>query len=285
MSTITALPEGLSGAGLICWWELSGRVDPDALAESLADEGLPIRPPVTTPRVALSQAVARLAGARAARASGVVALKRDGLSFFLVERHLVDGGADVSLAAFARVEVDALGEFQAVILRPGPVDLAEDIIGLAKTLLTTAATQSLSSWICAAHTRLFKAVSLRSTGGFYYVPPASRPVFDAFWRALKVVSSHSVSTIDALPSIETVAAVGAALRREYATAIAELETDLNEAGADGISKRSKRIKIERCETLREKLAAYTGLLGTSLADLDDAVASLGAALALVPEEA
>lgn len=281
--SITALPGGLQGAGVICWWELSGRVDPETLAEALADEGLGhLKPPVTTPRSALQQAVGKLAGNKASKQHGVVALRRDKASWFLVEKHLLDGGADVSLAAFARVEADEAG-VKSVVLRPGPSHIVDSIIAMAGSLVSTSASWSLSGWICVCHTKHMKAVSLRTAGGFYYVPPANRPLFDAFWRAVKVVSSHRVSTIDALPTDETVAAVGAALRREYATAIESLETDINEAST-GMAKRSKRAKVAQCEALREKLAAYTGLLGASLNDLDEAVVNLGAALALVPEE-
>ena len=280
----TALPEGLEGAGLICWWELSGRINPEALAEALLEEGLTVKVPTTSAHAALAQSVNRLAGARAARAHGVIAIRAGSGSWFLVERHLVDGGADVALAAFARVEVDdTSGKVQAVVLRDNPsVDIADEIAIAATNLLDTTASGAVSAWLSSLHLRVMFGTALRSSGGFYYIPASQRPTFEALWRAVTAVSDHRMSSIDALPTAETVNAVSQALRREYDIAIAELETDLG-AAVDGISKRAKLTKIARCEALRSKLGVYTALLGDALEDIDDQVASLGAALALVPE--
>jgi hypothetical protein len=144
MSNLTALPAGVAGSGVISWWELRGRLDPGTLVEALEEEGLSdLKPPVTTPAMALQQAVKKLAGARASRTHGIIALKRDTRSWFLVERHLIAEGQDVELAAFARVEVDDNGDYKVVELRPGgAIDFAEAIVAHAKAIGSSSASCS-----------------------------------------------------------------------------------------------------------------------------------------------
>lgn len=278
MHDLVALPAGVDGAGLIAWWDLSGRVHPEALAEALADEGLELSPPVTTPAAALKQAVGRLVSRSASKVHGILAIKSTRDAWFLVERHLLDDGKDVSLAAFARVEV-VNGAFAAFPMRDtGRFDIAHQICAVAGSLIDSTASWSISSWLCRTHGTAFAAVTLRATGGLYYIPPVKRAEFTAFWRAMGYVSDHRVTTIDALPTVETVAAVASALKREYDTAFSELEAEIQSGAA--MTNKGRATRIANLEDLRSKLAAYADLLGGAVNDLDARVSDAFAMLAL-----
>mgnify|MGYP000935855656 CR=1 FL=1 len=281
---LIALPEGVAGAGLICWWELKGRTDPELVADALDSRGLDMTPPGTSAAESLRQAMQSAAGPRAARQHGVICMRRDKFSWFLVERALIANGDDVSLAAFARVEVTPDGDdFESYVLRStGDFDLVDAIIVNARSLMATTASTSISSWVSAVHRNTFKATALRSQGGFYYVPPSERDTWQAFWDALHETTAHRASSIDALPTEQTIAAIVSSVRREYETALDELDLDvLNHR--TGIQKRVKQSRLERCSELQKKLAAYVDIVGGSLSDLSDALATVGALIAVLPE--
>lgn len=277
VENLVALPSGLEGAGLITWWDLSGRVHPETLAEAFADEGLDLSPPITTPANALKQAVGKMVGKAASRTHGVLAVKSTRDAWFLVERHLLDDGKDVSLAAFARVEVVG-SDFRATAMREGRLDLAQAVCDLAARLLASTASWSLSAWLCKTHGSAFAAVTLRASGGLYYIPPAKRAMFTAFWRAMGYVSNHRATTIDALPTEETVAAVTEALKREYDTAFAELEAELTSGVS--MTKKGRATRLAHLEGLRAKLGSYADLLGGAVNVLDEKVEEALMSLAL-----
>lgn len=279
---LVALPDGVAGAGAIVWWSLSGRVHPEMLEEALSDEGFSIKVPLPTPGAALRQAVGKLVGKRASKAHGVIALKAERDAWFLVERHLLDGGNDVSLAAFARVEVVSGAEGVDFVVadmgRGGPIGMAEAVCSAARALYESVGTARMSSWISAVHANVFEAVALRETGGFYYVPPVHRAGLAAFWRALGYVSNHRASTIDAMPTEETVSAVVEAMRREYDAAFEDLRAEV-ESGVN-MTKKGRASRIERLDALREKIRTYAGLLGGAAEALDDKVSEAYALIAM-----
>lgn len=276
---LTAVQTGTAGAGVICWWELEGRTDPELVDEMLELVGMPdLKPPSTSPKAALSQAVSKVASARASKRHGVISVKAPGGKFFLVEKTLIQDDQDVALAAFAMLEV-ANNTFKMTELRDGPVDVAKQVIALAEEYMGSAVTWAVSAWLCGVHTKDFCAVSLRAQGGLYFVPANKRDDWDRFWEALRASTSHKVVSIDAMPTPETVAAVTEALRRECETTLSGITTESTE----GMTERSRVSRLAKWRELRDKLSAYEGLLGKNLEAIQDSTASLGAVLAVVPE--
>jgi|GEM_PF-4549411 len=285
-----AVQSGFSGAGVIAWWEMRGRVDPDALSDAFAESGLDIKVPRTSPARALSQAVAKYAGRRASRDHGAFAVAGPRGSWFLVERTLLDEGVDLALATFAKVEVSdeecvvtPLNGSESDPAKEVKLGIAYQIAGAADIFAMTTGRAQISGWLSRVHLDRFAGVSLRSSGGFYFVPAAMRDQWAAFWRVLAAQTANEVSSIDALPTEETIAAVSAALRRESDNALDALSKVMAEAAETGLGDKSRNAQLREIKRLRAKLAKYSGLLGASLADIIQAADDIEVTLAVIPE--
>jgi hypothetical protein len=120
----------------------------------------------------------------------------------------------------------------------------------------------VSAWLIdLAYTQ--SAVSLRESGGVYFIP---RPAVD-FW--MKVVSAvdaagSSVFTIPAMRTAEAVAAITDAITAE-ATAMAQtVEDELMLTGDEALGKRALNTRVETAMELLKKLSTYEELIGQQL---------------------
>jgi hypothetical protein len=169
-------------------------------------------------------------------------------------------------------------------------ELADKVAAEFARAQTVYATVDISQWLTKSMRRL-QAVTLRDTGGVYFVPRSSLTEFKKIVATLRRCSRHTLFEIPAMHSDETVKAVLDALLDEATTAVAKVEAELDEmadsAGSKGLGKRALNTRVASLDALKRKLASYEELLGVRLetigAQLQDVRASV--TLAILAAEA
>jgi len=133
----------------------------------------------------------------------------------------------------------------------------------------------ISSWLVDLAYRV-KAVSLRDTGGIYFVPSPALVQWHTIMGVIRAVSGHQMFEVPALKSDEAVDAILDAVTTEAKEEIAKLEAALasDTMGARGLSNRSDRAK-----TMLDKLKSYEALLGKGAANINERLEELQVELA------
>lgn len=128
--------------------------------------------------------------------------------------------------------------------------------------------------------RSLQAVALRPTGGFYFVP---RQHIETLGRMFDAVHEACPNTqlfrIPAMTKKEAIDAISAAIREEADGEIAKVESEITQfydSGETSMGKRALQTRLERLNTLREKLGTYESLLSTRLAEFHDRMELLAA---------
>lgn len=265
---IVALQDSHASAGIIVWWELSGCVDVDDLADAWSadlaarapsaseeDVDLPEAPTLTTAlqraayaclpdRRHLVRPLARRGAWEVVRES--VVREPDGrehLEYARVAAGWVEGGA---------VQLDGDSAFceavRAAVSHHGMWLTASDV----------------SSWLLAQASTL-DAVGLRSRGGFYFIPRDRVDAWERFARVLRTCSAHRLYQMPAMRSEEAVEAILSSLRGE---ALASLKATEDWLRAGTCSTRGLNATEAQLARLRAKLAHYCELLHVQVPDLD-----------------
>jgi hypothetical protein len=180
-------------------------------------------------------------------------------------------GDDLTYEQGVSVKVDAGGR-----LTIEPVDSAE--AGLISTTyanhLDHLATTDISGLLCRMVGKS-SAVSLRDTGGFYFVPRANLDGWRKVVSVIRSVSAHKVYEMPALASDEAVGAILDAIETEASADVAALEEALDNPK---LGVRALEGRIDKCGRVEKKVAQYEALLGRSLEHLTEKLASIQARL-------
>ncbi len=131
----------------------------------------------------------------------------------------------------------------------------------------------VGSWLVTLAKKL-QAVSLRESGGVYFVPRPSMTTWRNVTRALAGNSAHVVAEIPSLRADEAVAAVLDALTREAEAAMKAVREALAvpEDDAAALGSRALQTKQREAEELQSKLASYEQLLDVKLDAVREALA-------------
>jgi hypothetical protein len=271
----------LPTAGAIAWWRLSGSVDHEQLTTAWTEAGLdaehlPLPPtPEQGIRRALKEQEEKRLMARPLKAKG---------SFALVQEKLVighnGGSGDLEYETVFRVKVDLTGKitFDPDAHSSGNLVLAATQERVRADYLRHVSALShgdISSWLVDLAYRV-RAVSLRDSGGIYFVPAPQLEQWHKIVTVLRSVSSHQMFEVPALKSTEAVDAILDAISTEALEEIAKLEAALEneEMGQRGLYNRSDRAKA-----MLEKLKSYEALLGRGAANINERLESLSVELA------
>lgn len=262
-------------AGAITYWQLNGTVSLDALrtawvAAGLDEDALPSEPSET---VGLSRAVrALLNPERDAHKikggefkGGWVITETDTTGAkpvtvnVLTAAHTADEDAARS-ADNLRISVEPGFEFHrneptGIVLRKaynrarGELDPSGDVSPWLKRLADA-----------------LGCVSLRDTGGVYFIP---RDGIDAWRKYAEVVESvsqgsHRIHRIPAMQTDDAVAAILDAIETEAESTLEAFEADLCKDGDDKLGLRALKSRSKQAEALADKLAKYEALLGVKL---------------------
>lgn len=275
----------LEQAGLISYWRVADggipltRLTDVWTAQRLDPKLLPSPPDDLT---ALGRAVGDLAEKRTL----VRPLARRG-AWMVVEETVLE---DQSLNYRQLVKV-TMGE-------AGPVVLAEEAtIGECTILSERVArkfathqgllsSNDVTSWLVGLVRQQAKAVSLRDTGGVYFIPRNQTN----FWRrvktAVEATFGYNVFVIPAMGNAEAVAAITDAMTKEANDIVSKLQEELSKTGDEALGKRALASRSESVSALLTKLGEYEALLGRQL-DVRGRITEVQATLtmlALTPAE-
>lgn len=117
-------------------------------------------------------------------------------------------------------------------------------------------------------------VSMRPTGGIYWIPQRSLEMWGKVIKAVQNSGASAVYMAQTVADAESVRAVCAAIQAEVGAEVERIRNDL----AEGLTNRSGRVRSAQLSALGNRLREYESDLGTTLGDLRDALSQMEHAL-------
>ena len=137
------------------------------------------------------------------------------------------------------------------------------------------APQDISSWLCRVLDKL-GAVSLRDSGGFYFVPNDKTADWARVTTAIKHASSHTIHSVPAMRSAEAVDAILGAITSATQAACDKISTDIQ---GEGLGRRALETRQRETAEILARVEKYEELLGLKLDALREATANVRAGVA------
>lgn len=276
-------------AGAIVLWRLSGDTNLDKLRAAFAAHGIDekLLPETPSPETALRRAVKEHEDKRML----VRPLPGKRAAYALVTEHAraeeeaaqVQNALEYSVLLTVRLAYN--GDDGAPNLEFSYADdklsaIAADIRSTFTVGMDRVTSNDTVGWLCDM-VRHVKAVPLRDTGGVYFVPRQTLPLWRKIAASLRSASATYVAEIPALKSSEAVDTILDSLQREADQFLGTMEEELRKAAdaPDGMGSRAIKTRIARCDASVEKLSIYEKLLGVRLDKVRDRVGALQANLA------
>lgn len=267
--TITSGP----ATGVVTYWQLAGRTERARLEAAWAKAGLPADalPPKTTPRVALQRALAEFVDR-----DTLVRPSEDPMTFAVLKREKDSRGKPVYITEW-EARLASPDTADPICALPDGTEVSEDIaetVVLAfrrelRTIHHHDISKWLVDWACKCH-----AVSLRESGGFYYIPDSHAATWRAVSDALSSASRSKVYEIAAMSSDKAAEAVIDALTREVHTVVETIDDGISKQGLRALKGRERELS-----TYEHKLASFESALGVKLDALRAELTQLGGRVA------
>jgi len=249
-------------AGAVAYWRLSGDTVLADLASAWQAQGLDtaLLPPNPSAEVTLRRALVDQESALRK------AIKIKGGDFkggwALVAVDTSDGHVKIEEVLRAkltggRVEIDSAHSV-----------LAEGVEASFKTLSRVLATADVSSWLIKL-AQDKAAVSLRESGGVYFVPRVHVDFWAKVAKALGACGDHRIFRIPAMKAAEAVEAILDGVAQEAMRLVSDVEADIGEVGGRALQERQRR-----CDAMLIKIREYEELLGVKMIALHERVAGL-----------
>jgi hypothetical protein len=249
-----------NSVGRIVFWTMSGSVRHERLVDALSEAGSAFKAPEEPSNVvALHRAVNEVA-----RVSGGEAHQRKRGSWAIVGKVREETGE-----LRYPIHVTASIEGDTVVTDSQQV---RDAFDVARYQI---APQDISNWLCRCLDKL-GAVSLRDSGGFYFVPNDKTADWAKVTTALKSASSHTIHSVPAMRSAEAVDAILGAITSATQAACDKISTDLQ---GDGLGRRALETRQRETAEILERVSRYEELLGLKLDALREATANVRAGVA------
>jgi hypothetical protein len=191
-------------------------------------------------------------------------------------------GDDLTHAVDLNVKLDAVG--RPLFQTPGGAwsrpdacahPLAPVVAEAYERHLQECAAEDVGPWLVRL-VAFVDGVSLRDSGGIYYVPPAHVKVWEDVCAAVSAVSLHRTFRIPAMRAEDTVAAVLDAVEQEAAR---EFDQMMEEVGKENLGERALAARYSQVENVEAKVGRYEAMLGTKLGSFRERLEELRAALA------
>lgn len=262
---VVAVTEGISTAGAIVWWRLSGSVDASRLRDTWEAEGLAahLLPDTPSASTAIRRAVNEQREARR-----LVRPLDGGKGFAIVLESVTGDTLDYDVAC--KVRLDAVGRLK---VEPSYHPLADAVRADYEKHLTELSGQDISAWLVGLMSKV-DGVGLRDTGGIYFVPRHGIDQWRQIARALREASHNTVYEVPALKSDEAVDAILDAISAEAAAEADSMEKDLQ----TDLGQRALETRMGRCDSVEQKMTRYEGFLGRRLDELRGRIIDLRAQL-------
>lgn len=249
-------------AGAIGYWRLSTDVpiNGDDLNNTLRDEG--VEPEhylkMPSPRAALRRTLREHAKGRVFMRAG----KGDDGGLYLIRQDTTDSGPEFTVVLEARLSIAGQPQFP-------QADAEYDTAALEDRYwhhMFHASTGDVSSWLISEVLHC-DALSLRDTGGVYFIPRHALDTWRRRVAALESVSACRVHMVPAMNSEEAFDAVLTSLLEECVSFTEQLDADLTDGE---LGARALRHRSEQAVAFLEKLDRYSALLGAAAeGKLDD----------------
>lgn len=251
----------LESAGLISYWRCSEGMKLSTLTDRFIEEGLDVKllPKEPEPETALRRAVME----QQDRHRLVRAIDRH--SWAIVDEYVYEGKPPVYethwIVRFdgsgpAIDGISATGK-EALMAVVGAVNLA---FARQSGLL---ASTDVTTWLVKLAYK-HGAVTLRDTGGVYFVPREHSEFWRAVSRCVEATAGYRVFRIPAMKNTEAVSAIVDAVTAEAAQLIAAMEIELAQTGDDALGKRAIATRQTEAEAMLAKVVSYEKLLGMQL---------------------
>lgn len=263
--------EDLPTAGALVYWRLEGVVYRGDIEEDWTDAGLPTRlmPKAPCGSTALRRAMRELRGSRR------LVRPLTGRGHFALVNESIDRSNGVeALEHSTSLTVKLRGEEQLEFAPTYHPDTQAVTNAFVKHVAASSQSEVGSALVkLVAH---LDGLSLRDTGGFYYLPPSKVAAWEAAMAIFAKHSKHKLFKIPAMRSEDAMTAIIDALQQEADAEVKDMESVLAEEDAGVVKLRNRH---SHCESVEEKVTRYEELLGTKLDDLRARLESLRANLA------
>lgn len=270
--TITALfdPSMKDAVGVITYWNCGGGATVESITASLAKRGLQGLAPEP---ISKSQRLWRATTASAPKGhiyrdhpkGGIAIVREDKIGTNLLytevaRAHLSDEDPGVAVEVFDPTGIGMI-----------PAILQTQWDFYKGRMIST----DVASWLCGTAMK-FHAVSLRRSGGFYFIPKDEvegwRKVRES---AMEQPGDTVIHEIPAMATSDAISAIVEALVREAQTEVGNIRNDLTR----DLGRRALTSRKERLMDARIKLRAYVDQIGANLDDMLEAVDALEVTIA------
>jgi hypothetical protein len=257
-------------AGKVIWWSLSGDVRISEINAALDDAGLPeeyrLKQPSSGKRIerTLKQVAFKGQIVRPGKKGGYVLISEG-----------QDAGGDNAYSQELRVWTEVQDMTEVLCLSDEAHSKADIVREVFAHHSEVVATPDVSNWLSTFVIKNVSAVSLRNTGGYYFIPSGDLPLWGKIQRVLEQVSQHEIYDLPAHTKATAMRAVMKAVMEE-----AELALSLvAEAAETNMNRRGIASRSDELDALTEKLIKYEDILGVTLGVLKDRAKGLKERLA------
>jgi hypothetical protein len=259
-------------AGAVTYWRLSGPVSYARLAAAWKAAGLPEK---ELPRTPSAETILRRAvGELQERRRRIEPLARRG-AWAVVDVACDRETDDLDFTVAAKVYYRSKTE-----TAPAGLDIDTNDEKLAQQIRESFDEQQdalqptdISAWLIKRVEGL-QAVSLRDSGGVYFVPRQTVATWRAICTVVESVTSHAVFKIPALPNSEAAKAILDAIVTEVGSVIGDIDAELDLPTAERIGRRALAGRSTACADMLGKVGTYEQLLGRPIDDLREKIIEL-----------
>lgn len=272
---LTVTPESIATAGAISYWRLAGPVALDQLTKAWAQLNLDpkLLPKPPGDEVALGRAVREQASKRRL----VRPLSRRG-AWAIVDETVAGERLDYTTVMHITFKDGHGPEFDWSGASETASGLRQAIYDAYARHRAELAPEDISAWLIKL-ADANNAVTLRDTGGIYFVPRPGVPFWRSVVTALEAVSSHRVFKIPAMKNSEAIDAITEAITGEARSLVAVMEEELQRTGDDKLGDRALATRADACKGLLAKVKSYEDLLGVQMSKVVERVEGLQAGIA------
>lgn len=271
---VVAVDQHVPSAGAIVWWRLSGHVSYEALKTAWDAAGLeekdllsPCSNTVALRRAAISIREKRMLVRPLGRREG----------FAIVREKLVAEAKELDHDVLCKVTLDQVGRPKIETVGD-PNDQTRKIEAEVKAAfdrsLNELDCEDFSSWLVRMMPKM-DAVSLRDTGGVYFVPPATQDRLGKVAGVLREVTGHIINRVPAMRGDDAVSAILDAVEQEATQESERMEKDIEAAT---LGERGFENRIGQCDEVESKVTRYEELLGRKLDSIRERLETLRANL-------
>jgi hypothetical protein len=251
--------------GSVVWWGLSGTVELEALTKALSDECVPESMEPGSPSLEVAAVRAVQTTLRPDQRLEVVAKRR------LWEVELLGVGTDIDDGVGTRTHTkclrvsieetpDKAKRVHIIARHPDWENQKRQALDLVDVCSNRLAHNDISEWLIWVAVERCKAVTLRESGGIYFIPKDYVDLWNMVVAALQSVSAHRCFALPAMKSEDAAQALMVSVRNEANAALHAFEAYL-----EGTTSTKGLNAIERDLTdALMKVDLYCDLLGTSL---------------------